>query len=66
MIESLCIQSKYRKMWTRITPNTDTFHAVTFARKEPQQQKVLHILILEVTISMKYLLTHSKGKIKSV
>ena len=25
---SLRIQSEYGKMWTRITPNTDTFHAV--------------------------------------
>ena len=25
---SLCIQSECGKMWTRITPNTDTFHAV--------------------------------------
>ena len=26
---SLPIQSEYGKMWTRITPNTDTFHAVS-------------------------------------
>ena len=25
---SLRIQSEWGKMWTRITPNTDTFHAV--------------------------------------
>ena len=27
---SLPIQSECRKMWTRITPNTDTFYAVIF------------------------------------
>ena len=26
---SLCIQSRYGKMWTRITPNIDTFYAVS-------------------------------------
>ena len=25
---SFCIQSKYGKIWNRITPNTDAFHAV--------------------------------------
>ena len=25
---TLCIQSKYRKIWTRKTPDTGTFHAV--------------------------------------
>ena len=27
---SVCIQSESRKIRTRITPNTDTFHAVVF------------------------------------
>ena len=28
------IQSKYEKIWTRITPNTDTFQVVTLSEKE--------------------------------
>ena len=31
-LASLRIQSKYGKMWTRKTPNTDTFHAVCVLR----------------------------------
>ena len=31
---SLRIQSKCGKMWTRITPNIDTFHAVMIASIE--------------------------------
>ena len=30
---SFCIQSECGKIWTRITPNTDTFHAVTLINK---------------------------------
>ena len=32
---SLCIQSKCGKIWTRITPNTDTFHAVLIIGFQP-------------------------------
>ena len=28
MLLTLCIQSEYKKIWTRKTPSTDTFHAV--------------------------------------
>ena len=31
----LCILSECRKMRTRITPNTDTFHAVQTCKKQP-------------------------------
>ena len=51
---SLCVQSEYRKTRTRITPNTDNFHAVCWLKavdyfhwKGPSQMfdRVLNILL---------------------
>ena len=38
----LCIQSEYWKIWTRKTPNTDTFHAVLHFHKNYQKTLTLY------------------------
>ena len=46
---SLCIQSKCQKIWTRITPSTNIFHAVNDAVTHPQSLDTGRILSIYKT-----------------
>ena len=44
---SFRIQSEYEKIRTRITPNTDTFHEVTFSVAGSTSQKIIIYIIFK-------------------
>ena len=54
---SLHIQSECRKMWTRITPNTNTFHAVIAKNEETFGILLFYYIQKTNKLSVKFLLS---------